>query len=47
MKAVPWGTFDRLVATRRADSKSRSFDSRDHLTAMIGAALGGFPCRAS
>lgn len=41
MKAIPWGAFDRLVAARRANDKPRSFDSRDHLTAMIGAALGG------
>ncbi len=41
MKAIPRGTFDRLVAARRADDKPRSFDSRDHLTAMVGAALGG------
>ncbi len=41
MKQIPWGTFDRLVAARGADDAPRSFDSRDHLTAMIGAALGG------
>jgi len=41
MKEIPWSSFDRLVAARGADDKLRSFDSRDHLTAMIGAALGG------
>ena len=41
MKAIPWGHFDRLVSQRRANATVRSFDSRDHLTAMIGAALGG------
>jgi hypothetical protein len=41
MKQIPWAAFDRLVAARRADEKTRSFDSRDHLTAMVGAALGG------
>jgi hypothetical protein len=40
-KWIPWGTFDRLVSARHADDKTRSFDSRDHLTAMVGAALGG------
>ena len=41
MQAIPWGCFDRLVAERGADARSRGFNSRDHLTAMIGAALGG------
>jgi len=40
-KWIPWTTFDRLVAERGADDKTRSFNSRDHLTAMLGAALGG------
>jgi hypothetical protein len=41
MQAIPWGSFDRLVADRGADDRSRGFNCRDHLTAMIGAALGG------
>ena len=41
MKAIPWGRFDKLVAERHADDRARSFDSRDHLTAMLAAALGG------
>ena len=41
LKGIPWGTFDRLVVARGADDKTRSFDSRDHLVALIGAALGG------
>ena len=36
MKQIPWGTFDRLVAARGADDTLCCFDSRDHLTAMIG-----------
>ncbi len=40
-KWIPWATFDRLVAERGADDKTCSVDSRNHLTAMVGAALGG------
>jgi len=38
---VPWGVFDRLVAEHRADAGVRGFDSRDHLLALLAAALGG------
>ena len=38
---VPWGAFDRLVQKHRADERARGFDSRDHLLALLAAALGG------
>ncbi|MBN9559333.1 MAG: IS4 family transposase [Alphaproteobacteria bacterium] len=41
LQHIPWGSFDRLVAAYGADQRVRSFDSRDHLIAMLGAALGG------
>lgn len=41
LQHIPWGAFDRLTEEHGADDGVRSFDSRDHLIAMLGAALGG------
>lgn len=41
LQPISWPAFDRLVERHQADQRARSFDSRDHLVAMIGAALGG------
>jgi IS4 transposase len=38
---IPWDTFERLTGRYGADDGVRSFDSRDHLIAMLGAAFGG------
>jgi IS4 transposase len=38
---IPWDTFERLTHRYRADDGVRSFDSRDHLITMLGAAFGG------
>ena len=42
LREVPWGMFDRLVRELGSDAGVRSFTSRDHLIALLGAALGGF-----
>jgi hypothetical protein len=41
LQPLSWPAFDRLVAHHQADRRSRDFDSRDHLLAMLGSALGG------
>jgi len=41
LQEIPWRAFDRLAEACQADDGVRRFDSRDHLIAMLGAALGG------
>jgi hypothetical protein len=41
LKPISWAEFDRLVERHAADGRTRGFDSRDHLIAMLAAALGG------
>ncbi len=38
---IPWDTFERLTGRYGADDGVRSFDSRDHLIATLGASFGG------
>jgi len=41
LKRVPWTAFDRLVAESGSDEGTRSFTSRQHLTALLFAQLSG------
>jgi hypothetical protein len=41
LQHLPWGVFDRLVAEHEGDARCRGFRSRDHLIALLAAALGG------
>jgi hypothetical protein len=41
LKLVPWTAFDRVVDQFRADAETRSFTSRQHLTALLFAQLSG------
>jgi hypothetical protein len=41
LKRVPWTAFDGLVAERGGDEGTRSFTSRQHLTALLFAQLSG------
>ena len=41
LKRVPWAAFDGLVAEHGADEGTRSFTSRQHLTALLFAQLSG------
>jgi Domain of unknown function (DUF4372) len=38
---APWAIFDRLVAEHGSDAGTRSFTSRQHLTALLFAQLSG------
>ncbi len=42
VQEIPWDTFERLAGEYGVDAAARSFGARDHLMAMLGAALGGF-----
>jgi hypothetical protein len=41
LELVPWTAFDKLVEECRADEGTRSFTSRQHLTALLFAQLSG------
>ena len=41
LKHIPWGAFDRLVATHGADAKARRLTSKSHLIAMLYGQLSG------
>ena len=41
LKLVPWAAFDGLVGEHGADEGTRSFTSRQHLTALLFAQLSG------
>ena len=41
LKLVPWAAFDGLVAEHGSDEGTRSFTSRQHLTALLFAQLSG------
>ena len=41
VQEIPWDTFARLAGQYGADATARSFSARDHLAAMLAAALGG------
>jgi hypothetical protein len=41
LKLVPWAAFDGLVGEHGADAGTRSFTSRQHLTALLFAQLSG------
>jgi Domain of unknown function (DUF4372)/Transposase DDE domain len=41
LKLVPWTVFDGLVAEHGGDAATRSFTSRQHLTALLFAQLSG------
>ena len=41
LKLVPWTAFDRLVEAHGADEGTRSFTSRQHLSALLFAQLSG------
>ena len=41
LKLVPWAAFDGLVAEHGADEGTRSFTSRQQLTALLFAQLSG------
>ena len=41
LKLVPWAAFDGLVAEHSGDQGTRSFTSRQHLTALLFAQLSG------
>jgi IS4 transposase len=41
LKFVPWTVFDGLVAEHESDEGTRSFTSRQHLTALLFAQLSG------
>ena len=41
LKHIPWGVFDRLVATHGADAKARHLSSKSHLIAMLYGQFSG------
>ena len=41
LKLVPWAAFDGLVGEHGSDEGTRSFTSRQHLTALLFAQLSG------
>jgi len=41
LKQIPWTAFDRLVGEHGSDEGTRSFTSRQHLTALLFAQLSG------
>ena len=41
LKRVPWTAFDKLVDEYASDEGTRSFTSRQHLTALLFAQLSG------